>query len=108
MYKAFCSCGREYIGQSERNLKVRVLEHKKNNSASSLSKHLRISNAHQLESNRTEIMSRERHGFRRKLLESMCILYNPHAICNTAPSVEMSDMWFSCEQRMRTYVAENI
>ncbi len=66
VYRAVCSCRREYIGKSDRNLKVRVSEHKKPNSSSSLSNHLRISDAHTLESNRTE----------KSLRKSICFIEN--------------------------------
>ncbi len=42
VYRAVCRCRCEYIGESDRNLKVRVSEHKKPNSSSSLSKHLEL------------------------------------------------------------------
>ncbi len=107
VYKAVCSCGREYIGESERNLKVRILEHESANSCTSLSNHLRISKAHVLESNRTQLLMYEKHWMRRKLLESMSILHNPTALCNVGLSTEVSDMWFGCSHCIRTYIAEN-
>ncbi len=108
VYKAVCSCGHEYIGESERNLKVRVLEHESANSASSLSNHLKISKAHQLEPNRTVAITYEKHYLCRKMLESLYILHNPTALCNVGPSTEMSEMWFACEERIHTYVAQNV
>ncbi|MCP3684362.1 MAG: hypothetical protein GY861_16920, partial [bacterium] len=39
VYKAFCSCGAQYIGETGQNLKVRICEHKKRDSPSALSVH---------------------------------------------------------------------
>ncbi len=108
VYRAVCACGREYVGECERNLKVRVAEHKKPNSGSSLSTHLRISRAHVLDSNRTEVLAKEKHGLRRKMLESMVIVHNPRALCNNGPSIDMSHMWFGCQAKLHTYIAENV
>ncbi len=42
VYKASCICGILYIGETDRNLKVRISEHKNATSVSSLSENLRI------------------------------------------------------------------
>ncbi|MCP3686145.1 MAG: hypothetical protein GY861_26150, partial [bacterium] len=45
VYEAMCGCGNRYIGESYRNHKVRIAEHKNiRHSQSSLSEHLRIGN----------------------------------------------------------------
>ncbi len=46
VYEAVCSCNKRYIGESLRNLKVRIVEHKSIHSESALSAHLRIGYAH--------------------------------------------------------------
>ncbi len=107
VYRAVCTCGRGYIGETERNVKVRLLEHKSTTSTSSLSQHLAITMAHQLDANRTAIVSKEKHVFRRKLLESLFICNTPTAICNRGPSLRLSDMWFTCEPKIRTCVANS-
>ncbi len=106
VYRTMCMCGHGYVGQTERNLKVRLLEHKSATSNSSLSQHLSTSTAHSLDANKTEIVSKEKHIVRRKILESMFIVNTPKAICNAGPSTQLSDMWFSCAPRMHSDICD--
>ncbi len=102
VYRARCSCGECYIGETNRNLKVRMSEHKGRSSASSLSSHLRLGMIHQLEENSTEIVLHERHMPRRKFLESLAILHGPDHLCNVGPSADVSQMWFGCIPALRS------
>ncbi len=101
VYKAVCSCGEKYIGESERNLKVRISEHKSNSSNSTLSVHLRQGRGHTLEENRTEIVLYEKQFWKRKFLESLAILYSSENLCNAGPSVRVSSMWFASVPKIR-------
>ncbi len=102
VYKAKCTCGQRYIGESERNLKLRLEEHKTANSNSSLSTHLSIGWGHLLDMDSTEIIARERYSQRRKLLESMAILHSSHPVINTGPSLQFSDMWSATVPSIRS------
>ncbi len=106
VYEAMCSCGQRYIGESNRNLKVRVAEHKSVHSNSSLSNHLRIGYAHSLLANRTQTIIREKQQTHRKLLESLIMLHNPNNLCNTGPSLDVPDLWFGCQHRLRSALAD--
>ncbi len=109
VYEVVCSCGVRYIGQSYRNLKVRIAEHRNlAHSESSLSSHLRNGPGHQLLHNRTLPLVKEKQNFRRKLLESLMILHTPHKICNAGPSLEVSDMWYACQPRLRAALAGDV
>ncbi len=115
VYKAYCKCGERYVGESNRNLKVRLAEHNTRNSSSSLTEHLRMgklvdrregTRAHGLNWNRTEMMFCEKHMWRRKMMESAAIEYSAERLCNRGPSVQMSDMWFACFPYMRAVVED--
>ncbi len=93
VYKANCTCGQKYIRESERNLKLCLIDHTTENSNSSLSTHLRIGSGHTLDMDSTKIIAHERHSKRRKLLESMAILHSSHPVINTSLSLEYSEMW---------------
>ncbi len=107
VYNTGCSCGMRYIGETERNLKVRLKEHKSANSNSALSEHLRIGYAHVFEPEKTEIVSYEKHIWRRKIVESLAILHNSSPVCNAGPSTGISDLWSPCFARLRASLAEN-
>ncbi len=92
VYEAMCCCGRRYVGETSRNLKVRVTEHNSGNSWSALSLHLQSGQEHSLISNHTQTLIHEKHCIRRKLLESLVILHVPHNLCNTRPLLNVSDM----------------
>ncbi|MCP3681136.1 MAG: hypothetical protein GY861_00460, partial [bacterium] len=64
IYNAACICGMRYIGESDRNLKLRIIEHKGASSNSSFSAHLRIrGGAHALDANKTEVVAHEKNLF---------------------------------------------
>ncbi len=90
----------------DRNLKVRLLEHKSPNSLSALSAHLSIGWAHTLEANRTAVIALEKHNRRRKIVESLAILHNPMPVCNVGPSTEISEMWAACIPNIRSALAD--
>ncbi len=109
VYEMSCSCGTKYVGESCRNLKVRMAEHcDLKHSSSVLSNHLKIGNAHQLLENSTQILTQERQIWKRKLLESLLILNNPQPLCNSRPSTEVSNMWCACELRLHCVLGGNV
>ncbi len=107
MYKALRSCGRKHIGETDQNLKVQISEHTSTNSHSALSIHLHSSQEHELQANHTEVPMYEKLGVRRKLVESLAILYSPQFLCNTGPSINISDMWFACTPHLRAVLSDN-
>ncbi len=113
VYRASCTCGTLYLGETQRNLKVRIREHNSATSVSALSEHLRIGcrfdrNAHKLDFNRTASLFHEKHTVKRKFLESLAIRYGPDQenVCNNGPSLDISEMWFGCVLSIRTALLE--
>ncbi len=106
VYEAVCSCNKRYIGESLRNVKVRIMEHKSIHSESALAIHLRIGYAHNLLPNLTRTVIKEKQLFRREILESLVILNYPDLLCNKGPSTNISDMWYGCREKMRLALIE--
>ncbi len=106
IYEAVCTCNQRYIGESFRNLKVRINEHQSVHSSSALSKHLQLGGWHKLLPNLTRTVIREKQKYRRKILESLVILNYPDILCNMGPSTNISDMWFGCRDRLRQALTE--
>ncbi len=94
VYSLECECGIKYVGESGRNLKVRVEEHKKRGSNSAFSLHMREAEGdHQFLENATSIISQERNLRKRRFIESTVIKAKAARLCNTGPSVFISDVW---------------
>ncbi len=106
VYEAVCSCNKRYIGESLRNLKVRIMEHKSIHSESALAVHLRIGYAHNLLPNLTRTIFKEKQYFKRKILESLVILNYPDLLCNKGPSTNISEMWDGCREKIRLALIE--
>ncbi len=99
VYGAKCLCGTEYIGESNRNLKVRLLEHTKKNSDSTFTDHLFSGAGHELIPEQTVVFGQERHPLKRKILETIHIRANSANLCNDGPSVDLESAWDGCLQR---------
>ncbi len=95
VYCTQCSCGLEYVGESGRNLKVRLNEHLKNSSRTGLTTHM-LNERHKAAMHNTVILARERNPLKRKLLESICIKRKCARLCNTGPSIDISAVWDVC------------
>ncbi len=100
IYSTQCSCGLEYIGESRRNLKIRVNEHLQNSSNSAQSIHLKENRdeGHFLVSPNTVVLARERNTLKRKIIETLCIEHSPAKLCNTGASVELPMVWNICAE----------
>ncbi len=96
VYCCQCSCGIQYIGQSFRNLKVRVSEHLLRNSRSAVSVHIRQNPGHFLATQNTVIIACEQNNLRRKLMESICFKRKAKMLCNTGLSLELLAIWNLC------------
>ncbi len=96
VYCAQCQCGVEYIGESNRNLKVRLIEHTKKNSDSNFTQHLFAESGHSLLPHNTLVLGQEKHSLKRKILETICIRTNPGNLCNDGPSIELESAWDAC------------
>ncbi len=104
VYCTICSCGLQYVGESKRNLKVRICEHLQNTSASAISTHIH-STDHSLLTKDTMILARERSSFKRKLLESLAIENKRARLCNTGLSLEIPGIWRIFSEHIRKDLA---
>ncbi len=94
IYAIDCSCGTKYVGESGRNLKVRIGEHKLQSSNSAISLHTRTAgDNHVITENMTTVIAQERNPRKRKFMESAVIKSKAARLCNTGPSVYVSDIW---------------
>ncbi len=82
--------------ESGRNLKVRIAEHLRNSSKSSLTEHLLNNDTHKLVLKHTQILARESNIAKRKIIESLCIGHKKSRVCNTGFSVELPQIWQIC------------
>ncbi len=95
VYCTTCVCGVQYVGQTGRNLKVRLSEHLTNSSNSSLSAHL-LNTGHKPTLKDTQILFREKNEHKRKLIESLCIEHKKSKLCNTGVSLDLPVIWNLC------------
>ncbi len=99
VYNAQCICGLEYVGESARNLKVRLSEHIHKSSKSALSLHFRTdSKQHSEAMHNTVVLARERNNQKRKIIESLCIESKRPKLCNTGLSTEIPAIWKLCAE----------
>ncbi len=110
MYCANCSCGAQYVGETNRNLKVRLSEHKQNSSKSALSIHIQEhkhdSSPHEIVPHNTIILAREKNNLKRKITESLCIQHKAARLVNLGTSVELPDVWMRCAEVLRNQLAD--
>ncbi len=102
VYCVNCSCGLQYIGESSRNLKVRLAEHIKNSSQSAFTYHLLNNDSamHKPVFKDTMVLARETNTTKRKVLESLCIQTKKAKVCNNGTSVNLSPVWSMCAKAM--------
>ncbi len=104
VYCAVCSCGLQYVGETNRNLKLRLSEDLQPSSNSALSNHLfpslnRVQDPnHQLVAAHTLVLARERNMLKRKITESLCIEHKAAKLANTGPSIDLPTVWNLCAQ----------
>ena len=73
VYKINCSCGKCYIGETERNLTTRLTEHSKTTGKlTTVGEHLRDNSTHKFDFEKVEILG-QTDSFRIKYLESLFI-----------------------------------
>ncbi len=106
VYSIVCSCGVEYIGESGRNLKVRVAEHMRNSSKSAISNHI-LNTDHRPSLKQTVILAKERNSRKRKIIESLCIENKRTALCNTGVSVDIPVIWQLCAPLVHGQLSSN-
>ena len=76
IYKGTCNCGETYIGETDRNVKIRWEEHNKSTHNSEPAKHIKNNTTHKFE---WEILTNASKFYKkRKILENYYIVkYNP-------------------------------
>ncbi len=105
VYCALCACGVQYVGETERNLKLRLSEHLRNSSTSSFSGHILQDNVHRVVLNSTQILAREKHPQKHKIIETLCIKNKKSKLCNNSVSVELPKIWKTCAREVAKQVA---
>ncbi len=103
IYSVSCSCGTHYVGETARNLKVRIYEHRLKSSKSTLSLHVHAANEllrlqnlpedHEVEGMSTSVICQERNMRKRKFIESVVIKSKASKLCNVGGSVGVSGVW---------------
>ncbi len=96
VYCCQCSCGIQYVGESGRNLKIRVAEHTNIRSNSTLSEHLNANLDHSLSAHNTIVLAREKNLHKRKLIETICIDHKAPKLCNAGLSIAFPAAWKLC------------
>ncbi len=110
VYCTECSCRLKYIGESLRNLKVRLGKHLHNSSKSTLMAHfLKYQNHedHVPALKKTIILAREGNTRKRKLMESLCIKYKQAPLCTAGVSLELPGSWDVCIPALKEQLAQN-
>ncbi len=103
VYSVACSCGERYIGESVRNLKIRVHEHKQRSSKSAIGLHVceledknlphGMDPDHSVLKESAIVIAQGKNNRKRKFIESVCIIAKAPRLCNFGPSVEVSEVW---------------
>ncbi len=97
----------QYVGESGRNLKVRISEHLRNSSTSSLTAHLLNNDTHKPNMKFTQILARESNISKRKIIESLCIGNKKSRLCNSGYSVELPVIWQLCSSVVSGQVSKS-
>ncbi len=110
VYCTNCACGAQYVGETNRNLKVRLSEHRHNSSKSSLSLHIQDNKEdtqrHEIMFHNSFILARERNGLKRKITESLCIEHKAAHLVNTRTSIEIPAVWKRCAEALQKQLAD--
>ena len=97
IYNIPCTCGREYIGETGRNLRVRIGEHKyaiqRGNMSNAIAVHVHETE-HPIDWDSARVIEREKHFACRKIKESLHIKRSVNCI-NTDPGYYMHPVWFT-------------
>ena len=97
IYNIPCTCGREYIGETGRNLRVRIGEHKyaiqRGNMSNAIAVHVHETE-HPIDWDSARVTEREKHFACRKIKESLHIKRSVNCI-NTDPGYYMHPVWFT-------------
>ncbi len=98
-----CDCGTCYVGESSRNLKIRIRGHAQKSSKSNISLHIaesverqRLANLpqdHCINYLSTNVISHEKNNRKRKFIESVCIKSKSAKLCNVGGSTAVSEIW---------------
>ncbi len=106
VYCAYCTCGTQYIGESKRNLKIRLNEHTHISSNSAFSQHLQCEQ-HRPVLKDTVILATEPNTLKRKLIESLCISNKKVKTCNTGVSFEFAPIWNALMEPLQKQVSHS-
>ena len=95
MYRIGCSCGKTYIGETGRNLDIRLKEHKRavkmDNQNNGIVVHVNKT-LHDIEWNNTEILEQESNWNKRKVKEVLHIR-EEHATMNLDQGYQLNTIW---------------
>ncbi len=99
VYCTRCICGKEYVGESIRNLKVRLAEHSRKSCASAFAMHIHQKDpGHAPNLKDTTILATEKNTTKRKIIETLCIHNKAQKICNCTSSTDLPTIWELCAE----------
>ena len=94
VYRIGCSCGKTYIGETGRNLDIRLKEHKRavkmDNQNNGIAVHVNKT-LHDIEWNNAEILEQESNWTKRKVKEALHI--KEHTTMNLDQGVQINTIW---------------
>ncbi len=108
VYCSKCECGAQYVGETSRNLKVRLKEHmqlNKLNSLSALTQHLKDT-GHEAQMKDTVVLACEQNSLKRKVLESLVIEHKAARLTNTGTSIDIPAVWNTCARGLALDIAD--
>jgi len=88
VYKLTCSCGASYIGETQRNLKNRIEEHRTSLS-SSICRHLQANPDHRVDFHNPEVIGSDNNWRRLQILESLLIQEHKPELNANIPSMPL-------------------
>ncbi len=105
VYCVDCSCGLQYVGESSRNLKVRLSEHLHPSSNSAFSNHIfddsrKKRSDHKPLIHQAQIIAWEKGTVKRRIIESLSIEHKRSRMCNTGVSVVLPKIWNQCAKQL--------
>ena len=101
VYEIPCHCGKKYIGQTGRKLKVRITEHKRdvrydNRAGSAFVEHLYEQGDHAPMWDKAKVVDNEEHLTKRLTKEAMHIYLEKGRAINRMEGTAFSSLWDTC------------
>ena len=96
VYKVDCSCGQAYVGETGRSMDIRMKEHQRavrqDSSNNGIAVHANKT-MHSIQWDSAQVIHRETHWHRRKILESLYIAEQPTITMNLDGGLRLNSTW---------------